>query len=142
MSVPHREGANYLVTLASGDDVKQLLQAIPSECRPEGPAKRNALLTEVDVDALASSKDEGDLPADAVVKRSTATSDRLAFLRRRRVARALVAEERAEAIKRVRDHVAPGPKPRTELPTRLALSASELERVRPPSLDPPVRDSA
>ena len=85
------EGANYLVTLASGDDVKQLLQAIPSECRPEGPAKRNALLMEVDVDALASSKDEGDLPADAVVKRSVATADRLAFLRRRRVARALVA---------------------------------------------------
>ena len=43
-------------------------------------------------------------------------------------ARALGAEERAEAIKRVRDHVAPGPKPQTELPTRLALSASELER--------------
>ena len=91
----------------------------------------------MDVDALASSKDEGDLPADAVVKRSVATSDRLAFLRRRRVARALVAEERAEAIKRVRDHVAPGPKPQTELPTRLALSASELERVKPPALDPP-----
>ena len=142
MSVPHREGANYLVTLASGDDVKQLLQATPSECRIKGPVGRNPLLTEVDIDALASSKDEGDLPADAVVKRSTATSDRLAFLRRRRVARALVAEERAEAIKRVRDHVAPGPKVMKELPTRLALSASELERVRPPALDPPVRDSA
>ena len=37
VSVPHREGANYLVTLASGDDVKQLLQATPSECRIKGP---------------------------------------------------------------------------------------------------------
>ena len=111
---------------------------------------RNPLLTEVDIDTLASTKDEGDLPADAVVKRSVATADRLAFLsgeknrhaiervsRRWRGGRALVAEERAEAIKRVRDHVAPGPKPQTELPTRLALSASELERVKPPALDPP-----
>ena len=67
----------------------------------------------MDIDALASSKDEGDLPADAVVKRSVAAADE-SRLRRRRVARALVAEERAEAIKRVRDHVAPGPKPQTE----------------------------
>ena len=52
-----------------GDDVKQLLQATPSECRIKGPLTgANSLLTEVDIDTLASTKDEGDLPADAVVK--------------------------------------------------------------------------
>ena len=81
------------VTLASGDDVKQLLQAIPSECRPEVPQEER-LLMEVDVDALASSKDEGDLPADAVVKRSVATGSTGVFAKEARPSVIVVKSER------------------------------------------------
>lgn len=132
------EGANYLVTLANADDVQQILQATPDHARPDIPAKRNALLASLDVDALATAPDDGSLPTDAVTTtRSPATRDRLAFLRRRRVARALVAEERALKAAELRDRVAPGPRPPPIVQERLALSASELERVKPPALDPP-----
>ncbi|KAH8074617.1 Ca2-binding protein [Aureococcus anophagefferens] len=148
------EGQNYLVRLASADDVEQLLLSVPKFGPGVGsdfgletvPVKRNPLLLDVDVDELAEEVDGDDLPADAppgaAEERAASTMRRLERLRCRRVARAVTAEERATAAAALRDAIG-GETPASSLAeqhtvdkTRLVLSESEQKRLRPPTVDP------
>ncbi|KAH8057416.1 Ca2-binding protein [Aureococcus anophagefferens] len=148
------EGQNYLVRLASADDVEQLLLSVPKFGPGVGsdfgletvPVKRNPLLLDVDVDGLAEEVDGDDLPADAppgaAEERAASTMRRLERLRCRRVARAVTAEERATAAAALRDAIG-GETPASSLAeqhtvdkTRLVLSESEQKRLRPPTVDP------
>ena len=120
------EGQNYLLCLAGGDDVEQLFEAFPNfktavqqEQHSDVPSKRNALLTSCDVDALAADQSS----ASGV----DGTQENLLKARLRRVARALMAEERAAQAVRLRET--------TSKTNRLVVTESEATRLVPPVLD-------
>ncbi|KAJ8599289.1 hypothetical protein CTAYLR_006783 [Chrysophaeum taylorii] len=122
------EGQNYLLRLAAGDDTEQLMgasaalvAAIKGEFggSSEPPRARNPLLLDADLDALEAASPTNEISF------SGSTTDQLDRVRHRRVARAIVAEERAVRADGLR----------AELTGRLALTESEAMRARPPDVD-------